>query len=162
VPGIHHVGLIVPPASDFDETVAWWAEVLQAKVVVREALTTADPTAIGLPDVGPQDILLEGAQLQPNDGGTRVELHRFVKPGDSLFPQRRTHDVGLSHIAVSVDYEDLRAEGDRLEDLGVRWLAPPQQITTGVLNGVQWRYGEVPREYGDARLELTTPSPIGA
>jgi hypothetical protein len=56
---------------------------------------------------------------------------------------------------LAVPAQDLEKEGSRLEGLGVHWLAPLQEITSGALAGVLWRYGDVSRQYGGLRLEIT-------
>jgi hypothetical protein len=50
MPSVHHIGAIVVRDIDFDDAVRWWAELLDAEIVARESMTSADPAAIGLPN----------------------------------------------------------------------------------------------------------------
>jgi catechol 2,3-dioxygenase-like lactoylglutathione lyase family enzyme len=154
---LHHTGIVVPHDTDFDDTVEWWAEVLEADLVRREAWTTAHPLAMGLGDHA-DEVAIQGALLRPRAGGanaTCLELHQFRLPGDGAPVTRRTHDQGLGHFAVHVPRAALQSEADRLERLGIDWYAPLQEITSGALAGVLWRYGRVPDSRGGVNFEMT-------
>ncbi len=65
-------------------------------------------TVIGIPDSRTEIVM-----LRPPDGGTRLELSRFVRPDhDPGSPAAMANELGLRNVAFEVD--DLQAAVDRL------------------------------------------------
>ncbi|MDJ0356906.1 VOC family protein [Paenarthrobacter sp. PH39-S1] len=65
-------------------------------------------TVIGIPDSRTEIVM-----LGPSDGGTRLELSRFVRPDHAPgSPAAMANELGLRNVAFEVD--DLRASVDKL------------------------------------------------
>jgi catechol 2,3-dioxygenase-like lactoylglutathione lyase family enzyme len=100
-----HVGITV---ADLDTVTAFFVglglEVEGRTFVEGEFLDTV----CGIPDSRTEIVM-----LRPPDGGTRLELARFVRP-DSVpgSPTAMANELGLRNVAFEVD--DLQAAVDRL------------------------------------------------
>ena len=100
-----HVGITV---ADLDTVTAFFVglglEVEGTAFVEGEFLDTV----CGIPDSRTEIVM-----LRPPDGGTRLELARFVRP-DSVpgSPTAMANELGLRNVAFEVD--DLQAAVDRL------------------------------------------------
>jgi catechol 2,3-dioxygenase-like lactoylglutathione lyase family enzyme len=118
-----HVGITV---ADLDTVSAFFVE-LGFQVEGRTFLEGEFlDTVIGIPDSR-----TEIAMLRPPDGGTRLELTRFVRPDHTPGPSdAMATQLGLSNVSFEVD--DLQATLDRLVAAGY-----------GLIGGV----GEYAREW---------------
>jgi catechol 2,3-dioxygenase-like lactoylglutathione lyase family enzyme len=100
-----HVGITV---ADLDAVTAFFVglglEVENRMFVEGEFLDTV----IGIPDSRTEIVM-----LRPPDGGTRLELSSFVRPGHQPgSPAAMANELGLRNVAFEVD--DLQAVVDRL------------------------------------------------
>jgi catechol 2,3-dioxygenase-like lactoylglutathione lyase family enzyme len=101
-----HVGITV---ADLDEVTAFFLglglEVEGTRMFVEGEFLD---TVIGIPGSRTEIVM-----LRPPDGGTRVELSRFVRPDhEPGSPAAMAHELGLRNVAFEVD--DLQAAVDRL------------------------------------------------
>lgn len=78
-------------------------------------------------------------------GEQQLELIQFLRPEGSQSSSTGSNDVGDAHIALSVD--DVRAEYDRLNRLGVNFVSEPVTVTDGTFAGVTAVYGRDPDGY---------------
>ncbi|MFB9186663.1 VOC family protein [Dactylosporangium sucinum] len=132
IEGLDHTGMVVP---DLEAAVAFYERAFGAAVVVREADTDVDATAIGLPG---ETVRLRGAILRCGSG--LLELHEYLTPRGTA--GRRVCDEGIGHVAFRTS--DIDAAYARLGALGVRFNSPPNTITSGTLAGRRWVYGRDP------------------
>jgi catechol 2,3-dioxygenase-like lactoylglutathione lyase family enzyme len=101
-----HVGITV---ADLDTVTAFFVrlglEVEGTRMVVEGEFLD---TVIGIPDSRTEIVM-----LRPPDGGTRLELARFVRPDhEPGSPAAMATELGLRNVAFEVD--DLRATVERL------------------------------------------------
>lgn len=130
--GLDHTGIVVP---DLEAAIEFYTRAFGAEVVSREADTDVDPDAIGLPG---EQVRLRGALLRTN--GALLELHQYLQPTGTA--ARRVCDIGLGHVAFAVT--DIDAAYEHLQREGMRFNTAPQTITSGVLAGRRWVYGQDP------------------
>jgi catechol 2,3-dioxygenase-like lactoylglutathione lyase family enzyme len=72
--------------------------------------------------------------LRPPDGGTRLELSRFVRPDhEPGSPAAMANEPGLRNVAFEVD--DLQAAVDRLAADGYGLALRPQSVASGHFGG---------------------------
>ena len=129
---LDHVGLVVP---HLDDAVGWYSSTFGFGIAWREAETTVDGAALGLPG---ESARLKGSGLAV--GGAYLELHEYLRPVGSA--TRRTCDPGFGHIAIRSD--DIHSDTERLASAGLRFIGPPRLITSGGLAGVRWVYAQDP------------------
>jgi catechol 2,3-dioxygenase-like lactoylglutathione lyase family enzyme len=101
-----HVGITV---ADLDAATTFFVglglEVEGTRMFVEGEFLS---TVIGIPDSR-----CEVVMLRPSDGGTRLELSRFVRPDhEPGSPTAMANELGLRNVAFEVD--DLQATVDRL------------------------------------------------
>jgi catechol 2,3-dioxygenase-like lactoylglutathione lyase family enzyme len=101
-----HVGITV---ADLDAATTFFVglglEVEGTRMFVEGEFLS---TVIGIPDSR-----CEVVMLRPSDGGTRLELSRFVRPDhEPGSPAAMANELGLRNVAFEVD--DLQATVDRL------------------------------------------------
>jgi catechol 2,3-dioxygenase-like lactoylglutathione lyase family enzyme len=101
-----HVGITV---ADLDTVTAFFVrlglEVEGTRMFVEGEFLD---TVIGIPDSRTEIVM-----LRPADGGTRLELSRFVRPDHQPgSPAAMANELGLRNVAFEVD--DLQAAVDRL------------------------------------------------
>jgi catechol 2,3-dioxygenase-like lactoylglutathione lyase family enzyme len=101
-----HVGITV---ADLDTVTAFFVglglEVEGTRMFVEGEFLD---TVIGIPDSRTEIVM-----LRPPDGGTRLELSRFVRPDhEPGSPAAMATELGLRNVAFEVD--DLQAAVDRL------------------------------------------------
>ena len=102
-----HVGITV---ADLDAATAFFVGLGLEEVDGSRMAIEGDflDTVIGIPDSRTEIVM-----LQPPDGGTLLELSRFVRPGHQPgSPAAMATELGLRNIAFEVD--DLEATADRL------------------------------------------------
>lgn len=128
--GIWHFSFTV---SDLEAAIAFYRDLLGFEVVHRQTQDNAYTRRL----VGYPDAVLEVAQLaapgQPRGLSTHdLELVRYVSPDGRSMP-REIRDPGQAHLALAV--EDADAVHARLSGAGVRFVTPPNAITSGVNTG---------------------------
>jgi len=101
-----HIGIIV---ADLDTATAFFVglglEVEGPRMFVEGEFLD---TVIGIPDSRTEIVM-----LRPPDGGTRLELSRFVRPDhEPGSPAAMANELGLRNVAFEVD--DLQAAVDEL------------------------------------------------
>ncbi len=101
-----HVGITV---ADLDRVTAFFVE-LGFEVVGGRMFVEGKflDTVIGIPGSRTEIVM-----LRPPDGGTRLKLSSFVRPGSKRgLPAAMANELGLRNVAFEVD--DLQAAIDRL------------------------------------------------
>ena len=149
VGAVYHTGFTV---SDIGRSVAFYRDVLGMKLVRRQQ-GTADylGTITGFPGVR-----LEVALLQPEDGGSLLELLQYAShPAPAT--ERETTRPGNGHLYFKVD--DIHAACAHLRRHGVRFVSEPAEITAGVHQG---GWGVYVRDPDGFTVELYQPPPAGA
>ena len=150
--GVWHFSFTV---SDIDQSVAFYRDLLGFELIHQQNQSNAYTRSL----VGYPDAELRIAQLvvpgQPRGLSTHdLELVEYVVPrGEKFGPER--HRPGASHLALCV--RDAVGEYDRLRANGVRFVSPPQAITSGINEGGFTCYFLDP---DDITLELAQP-PVG-
>jgi catechol 2,3-dioxygenase-like lactoylglutathione lyase family enzyme len=128
--GVWHFSFTV---SDLDRSVDFYSRALGLELVHRQEQSNAYTAAL----VGFSEASLRIAQLrvpgQPRGASSHdLELVEYVQPRGVPYAEGRNRP-GASHLALTV--EDAYAEYERLRDLGVCFVSPPQAITAGVNQG---------------------------
>ena len=101
---------------------------------------------------GYNDAILEIAFLSYPDSGENLELIEYVKPrGEPV--STATCRPGAAHLSFKV--EDIEADYRRLKEKGVRFKAPPVEITFGINKGSRAVYFNGP---DGIALELIQPA----
>lgn len=128
--GVWHFSFTV---ADLDRSVAFYSDVLGLELVHRQEQDNAyTRELVGFPDAS-----LRIAQLavpgQPRGVSTHdLELVEYVAPrAEPTDPMRNR--PGAAHLAFAVD--DAVGTYERLRDLGVEFVSPPQAITEGINRG---------------------------
>ncbi len=124
--GVVHAGFTV---SDLDRSVAWYRDILGLELIRRQRNDNDYSRRI----VGMADAVLELAFLgfpagSPAPSGQILELVQYLSP-EGRTPDLSTKDVGVGHLALSVD--DLAAEYARLRGRGAQFHNPPVEIDEG-------------------------------
>jgi len=147
--GIWHFSFTV---SNVDEAVAFYRDLLGFEVVRRSRNDSEYVRNL----VGYPDAVLEIAQLAAP--GTRsglgdhdLELVQYVTPAGRR-SEAEIRNPGESHLAITVD--DADAAYERLVAAGVRFVSPPNAITTGANTGGKGCYFRGP---DDIVHELVQP-----
>lgn len=105
--------------------------------------------------IGYNDAVLEIAFLSYPDSGENLELIEYVKPkGEPV--STATCRPGAAHLSFKV--EDIEADYRRLKGKGVRFKAPPVEITFGMNKGSKAVYFNGP---DGIALELIQPASAG-
>lgn len=130
--GLDHTGIVVP---DLEEAIEFYRQAFGAKVMLREAETAVNATALGIED---DPVRLQGALLQVGSGV--LELHEYLTP--TREGKRRTNDTGIGHIAFKVS--DIDRACVHLRRHNVNFLSAPQLIRSGELAGRRWVYARDP------------------
>jgi catechol 2,3-dioxygenase-like lactoylglutathione lyase family enzyme len=108
ITGIDHVGITV---ADLEAVSAFFVD-LGFEVEGRTFLEGDFlDTVVGLTGARTEMVM-----LRPPDGGTRLELTRFVRPAHESRPPVLATELGLSNVSFEV--RDLQAVLDRLEAAG--------------------------------------------
>ena len=139
---------------DIDASVAFYRDLLGMELIHQQDQDNEYTRAL----VGFPDASLRIAQLavpgEPRGlSGHHLELVEYVVPRGAPYEPERNRP-GASHLAFCVS--DARATHERLVTAGVRFVSPPQAITTGVNTGGFTCYFLDP---DDITLELVQPPP---
>ena len=125
VTGVNHVGLTV---TDLERSIAFYTEVLECEVVMRQEKRGGYLAAIvGYPDA---DVAM--AHLRFPGSEHRLELFEYRSPR-SAPRDLEPRNVGNAHICFVVP--DLDALYERLVERKVDTFSPPVIIDTGVNKG---------------------------
>ena len=118
---VRHVGIVV---RDLELAVRFYQEVLGLEVVNRqdEAGSHLD-VMLGLTNARVTTVKMSAAE-----GPTLVELLEFHSHPDDR-PAAHPYSLGPTHVAFTVD--DLRQRYGRLNEQGVRFMAPPEPSPDG-------------------------------
>ncbi|MFO1033835.1 MAG: VOC family protein [Hyphomicrobiales bacterium] len=136
--GMHHIGVTVP---DIEEGVAFFKKVFGAEEVFRTGPFNVDDAFMkGKLGAAPNSRIKDLVFLRCGKG-TSVELFEY-EGEDKRAPQKRSSEVGGSHICFEVD--DVFASAKRLKDLGVEMLDGPNVVDAGPLEGFKWVYFRAP------------------
>jgi catechol 2,3-dioxygenase-like lactoylglutathione lyase family enzyme len=151
VRGLWHFSFTV---SDIENSIAFYRDVLGLELVHRQRSDNAYTRRL----VGYPDAVLEVAQFRiPGEAvpvsGHHLELVQYLQPV-GVRGSREICNPGAAHLALQVD--DLDAEYERLELLGVRFVSPPNRITEGINRGGATCYF---RDPDDIVLEICEAPP---
>jgi catechol 2,3-dioxygenase-like lactoylglutathione lyase family enzyme len=125
VGSVYHTGFTV---SDIERSVSFYRDVLGMRLVRRQTGTAPYLAQV----TGFDGVRLEIALLQPQDGGTMLELLQYVShPAPAT--DRATNRPGNGHLCFTVD--DLPAACAELRRRGVTLVSDPTEITAGAHAG---------------------------
>lgn len=125
VTGVNHVGFTV---SDLERSVAFYTDVLECEVVMRQEKRGGYLAAI----VGYPEADVKMAHLRLPGSQHRLELFEYRSPRSS--PSRlEPRNVGNAHVCFVVP--DLHKLYERLLAHGVDTFSPPVEIDTGANQG---------------------------
>ncbi len=125
VGSVYHTGFTV---SDIERSVAFYRDVLGMRLVRRQQGTAPYLSVI----TGFEGVRLEVALLEPEDGGSMLELLQYVShPAPAT--ARDTNRPGNGHLCFAVP--DIHAACSELEGRGVRLVSKPTRITAGTHAG---------------------------
>ncbi|MST31455.1 VOC family protein [Acidimicrobiaceae bacterium USS-CC1] len=125
VKSVNHIGLTV---TDLDRSLAFYTEVLECSVVMRQEKKGGYLAAI----VGYPDAEVSMAHLRMPGADQRIELFEYRVPR-SVERELEPCNVGNAHICFVV--EDLDRMYERLVVRGVQTISPPVAVDTGVNKG---------------------------
>ena len=140
--------------SDLDASVAFYRDVVGMTLVHTQRQANDYTSRL----VGYADADLRVAQLSMTPESTSIsghdlELVEYVTPRGTRQDPARYHP-GSGHLAFAVD--DIDGEYARLMLAGVRFVSPPNRITSGINEGGATCYFLDP---DDITLELVQPPP---
>ena len=125
VTGVNHVGLTV---TDLERSIAFYTEVLECEVVMRQEKQGGYLAAI----VGYPDVDVKMAHLRLPGSELRLELFEYRSPRSAL-RDLQPRNVGNAHVCfVASDLDKLY---ERLVERGVDTFSPPVQVDTGANKG---------------------------
>lgn len=150
--GVWHFSFTV---ADVDRSVDFYTRILGLELVHRQEQSNSYTANL----VGFRDASLRIAQLRvpglPRGGSSHdLELVEYVEPRGIPHGGGRNRP-GASHLAFMV--QDALTEHERLRGEGVRFVSPPQAITSGVNQGGYTCYFVDPDEI---TLELVQPPAV--
>jgi catechol 2,3-dioxygenase-like lactoylglutathione lyase family enzyme len=122
---IDHINIVV---TDLGRSIAFYQDLLGFRETMRARLEGEWIESI----TGVKGVVADCVYLEL-PSGPRLELLQFLSPaiGEPLAPNSLPNTLGLRHMAFRVD--DIDAEYQRLEGLGVRFVGPPQAVPTGLV-----------------------------
>jgi catechol 2,3-dioxygenase-like lactoylglutathione lyase family enzyme len=136
--GVHHIGITVP---DIEQGIAFFKEVFGAVEVFHTGPFDVDESFMeGKLGAAPHSRIRDLVFLRCGNG-TSVELFEYSGE-DKTAPQKRSSEVGGSHICFEV--EDVFASAERLKAMGVEMLVGPNTVDAGPLAGFSWVYFRTP------------------
>ena len=120
---LRHAGIVV---ADLERALYFYCDLLGLKI-----LRSMDEKGVYLDNMlGHQDVRVTTVKLAAGKGGAVLELLHFKSPATPAGPGRGIFDLGLTHVAFTV--EDLDATFERLTRAGVLFKAPPQLAPDGL------------------------------
>lgn len=158
VHGMHHIGITVP---DIEEGIGFFEKLFGAVTVFRTGPFNVDDAFMkGRLGAAPHTRIKDLVFLRCGNG-TSVELFEY-EGEDKKAPQKRSSEVGGSHICFEVD--DVFASAKRLKEMGVEMLDGPNTVDAGPLEGFNWIYFRAPwgqlleiASFGALGYEKNTP-----
>ncbi|MEH6589451.1 MAG: VOC family protein [Halioglobus sp.] len=123
VRGIHHIALVVPCLERAQE---FYVGILGFELV-DQAHFSPSPSTDKLTE-------LTGAEcdmIMVKTGSIFIEIFEFQTPTVEDAAARQLCDHGFTHLALEV--EDVIVAWEQLQDAGVRWHCPPQDMGDGYL-----------------------------
>ena len=140
--------------SDIDLSVGFYRDVLGMTLVhLQEQSNAYTRSLVGYPDAELRVAQLSIMEKNLSISGHDLELVQYVKPKGTRQDPARYHP-GSGHLAFAVS--DIVEEYSRLTSQGVRFVSPPNYITSGVNQGGSTCYFLDP---DDITLELVLPPP---
>jgi lactoylglutathione lyase len=125
VGSVYHTGFTV---SDIERSLAFYRDLLGLKLLRRQTGTAPYLAAV----TGFEGVQLEIALLQPQDGGSTLELLQYLShPAEPT--DRATNRPGNAHLCFRVD--DIHAACAELHRHDVRLISEPTEITAGAHRG---------------------------
>jgi len=122
---VDHINLVV---SDLERSVTFYTELLGFRELRRAHLKGEWIEAI----IGLKDVSADVVYVVAPEGEPRLELLCFECPrGKSIPANSLAHTFGLRHIALRV--EDIQKMVIRLREAGVKVIADPVAVPTGVI-----------------------------
>jgi len=120
--GIHHTAISVP---DIEKAIEFYSGVLGFEVVEEGEWEQGNPTINAILNVG--DCAAKQRMLKaPN---AYIELFEYKTPkGADQDANRPVCDHGYTHFCLQVT--DIQSEYERLQNAGMRFHAPPQNMET--------------------------------
>lgn len=150
--GMHHIGITVPNIA---EGIEFFKKIFGAVEVFHTGAFDVDNKFMeGKLGAAPHARIRDLVFLRCGNG-TSVELFEYSGE-DKLAPQKRSSEVGGSHICFEV--EDVFASAERLKAMGVEMLDGPNSVDSGPLAGFNWVYFRAP--WGQI-LEIASFSSLG-
>jgi catechol 2,3-dioxygenase-like lactoylglutathione lyase family enzyme len=128
---IHHTGVTV---SDLERSIRFYHEVLGLPFAAGPSEVFDDP-GLGV-KVGVPGAKLRLVTFAVGDG--LLELLEYVEPVSPVAEPLPQNALGSQHVALHVD--DIAAEVERLNALGVEFLSDVTAVDDGVLAGWRWVY----------------------
>lgn len=129
--GIHHVSRSV---GDMERSLGFYRDLLGFEVVLDTEMSG---------EMLDREVGLEGARLRlvelsVGSAATMLELLQYLSPTPVTDAGLRPCDVGAHHVAIRV--EDIHAAHRALEDQGVVFTHPPQEVDAGYFRGHRTAY----------------------
>lgn len=122
---VDHINIVV---SDLERSVDFYTRLLGLKET-RRARLAGDwiETIVGL-----KGVVADVVFVQPDGGGPRIELIRYIHPeGEAFEANAAPNTRGLRHIAFQTD--DMTGLRERLESENVHFFGPPVEVPSGVV-----------------------------
>jgi catechol 2,3-dioxygenase-like lactoylglutathione lyase family enzyme len=138
VRGMHHIGITVP---DIEEGIVFFKAVFGAIEVFHTGAFDVDDNFMKQKLGAAPNSRIRDLVFLRCGNGTSVELFEYSGE-DKSAPQKRTSEVGGTHICFEVD--DVFASAERLKAQGVEMLEGPNVVEAGPLAGFKWIYFKAP------------------
>lgn len=136
--GMHHIGITVP---NIEEGIAFFKAVFGAIEVFHTGAFDVDDNFMKRKLGAAPNSRIRDLVFLRCGNGTSVELFEYSGE-DKSAPQKRTSEVGGTHICFEV--EDVFASAERLKAQGVEMLEGPNVVEEGPLAGFKWIYFKSP------------------
>lgn len=128
---VNHVNIVV---VDMERSLAFYVGLLGMRITFEVDLEGEwIETVAGLSGVQARCVF-----VQPDGGGTRFELLKYLNPPGVSLPQNAIANTGgLRHIALEV--EEVDSLYARLKEAGVEAVSPPVTVPFAIVEGLRKR-----------------------